>query len=199
MPDYSAAIQNVDRLRTNVLKLIITRNLKKAKALEMVKDIQKYLDRVDILFHFCDDSPQIAHEMPLHAFAYEEGHFELACSTVGPASMQYIWKKNNHTLPEQTSWKLDLQSVSAEDEGYYHCEGKTLTASVRSNAVLVQVHEAIKITTHPEDKVLEYPGNKDVVFHCNGTAQPEVCKYKFIQIYDKFNIVSNPLLFEISY
>ena len=72
--------------------------------------------------------------------------------------MEFRWTKDNHTLPDQLSWRLDVNDVDIEDGGYYVCEGRTMTSSLKSNPVLVSVYQPMKMLAQPSDIVLDYPG-----------------------------------------
>lgn len=116
--------------------------------------------------------------MPTREFAYLEEVFELNCTIDGPASMDYVWRKNDTILPDQTSWKLRIDDVSLDDRGYYSCEGKISAISVVSNKVLVQVYKKPSFIVQPNDQIFDFPGGQKFTWVCNGTAEPN-CFYKW--------------------
>ena len=187
MKGYNIALDSIAQLKGNIRILTTQHGMKKNSAMQLMKHVVASLTNIDNNAHFCEESPKLTKQMPISVLAYTGGDFELACTIAGPASMEFRWWKNNQTIPNQKSWKLEIDEVTMDDGGSYQCEGKTLTTSVKSNQVLVRIYQAMNITTQPIDHVLDYPGGKDVMFNCNGTAEPEAVYKWWFKRYDYGN------------
>ena len=173
MKGYDKAVTSLNILRYFVLSFLRNHAMTKEQASFTVKQIFSLLDEINNNAYFCDEKPSLNVQMPVSVFAYFGEQFELECTIEGPASMEYLWRRNGTLLPNQNSWKLQLSEVTIEDQGFYTCEGKTMTSTVLSNDVLVRVFKRQRLTSEPEDKVLQYPGGQAVTFYCNGTSEPE--------------------------
>jgi len=169
---YSIVKANLRNIKTIATSLLQRTKMNKNQLLKDVDSIMTSLTSVKQHTYFCDGSPVLTQTMRMSVYAYLDENFEMNCNIAGPASMKYIWRKDGLILPKQTSWKLVLKDVSADDQGYYTCEGKILDNSAISNKVLVQVFKAPVLLSQPKSHNLEYPGGKDITWVCNGTADP---------------------------
>ena len=178
---YDNAVSYLAILRSqliNFLEYANTRN--KQTNIKTVSNILQIMKKIDINTYFCDELPRLVEKMPTREFAYLEEVFELNCTIDGPASMDYVWRKNDTILPDQTSWKLRIDDVSLDDRGYYSCEGKISAISVVSNKVLVQVYKKPSFIVQPNDQIFDFPGGQKFTWVCNGTAEPNCfCKWFF--------------------
>ena len=188
---YDTVVSCLAILRSQLIDFVEYANTRnKHTNIKTVGNILQIMKKIDANTHFCDGSPHLVEKMPIREFAYLEEVFELNCTIDGPASMDYVWRKNDTVLPDQTSWKLRIDDVSLDDRGYYSCEGKIWTISVVSNKVLVQVYRKPSFIAQPNDQIFDFPGGQKFTWVCNGTAEPN-CFYKwFFRLYQS----SKPVL-----
>ena len=174
---------------------------KKQTNIQIVSNIFQLLKNIDVNTYFCDHSPRLKEKMPISAVAYLEEFFELICTIDGPATMDYVWRKNDTILPNHLSWKLRIDNVSQDDHGYYSCEGKISTVSVVSNKVLVQVFRQPLFIAQPVDQIFDYPGGQKLTWVCNGTAEPNHFYKWFFRSYQSVKpiLLCESSLLEISH
>ena len=199
---YDRVVSYLTMLGSQLVDLVEYANTRDKKAnMQTVSNIFQLLEKIDVHTYFCDDSPRLVEKMPIKVFAYLKEVFELNCTVDGPALMDYVWRKNDTVLPDQTSWKLRIDEVSIEDRGYYSCQGKISAISVVSNRVLVLVYRKPSFKVQPGDQIFDYPGGQKSTWVCNGTAEPN-CFYKwFFKPYQssKPTLVGESSLFTISF
>lgn len=199
---YDLVISYLTMLGPQLVDLVEYANTRDKKTnIHTVSNVFQLLEKIDVQTYFCDDLPRLLEKMPIKAFAYLKEVFELNCTVDGPASMDYVWRKNDTILPDQTSWKLRIDEVSIEDRGYYSCQGKISTLSAVSNRVLVLVYSKPSFKVQPRDQIFDYPGGQRSTWVCNGTAEPN-CFYKwFFKPYQssKPTLVGESSLFTISF
>ncbi|XP_020901126.2 interference hedgehog isoform X1 [Exaiptasia diaphana] len=136
-----------------------------------------------------DHGPSLAHPTvlisPTHLIVNESQSAILHCSSSGYPRPDVVWSKNNGTLPHKravvdSTGKLDIKHVTANDSGIYQCKASNLLGSTQTTAKL-QVNFPPLLTLNKRT-IYETIGD-DIrlpTCHVTGYPEPKVTWYKSI-------------------
>ncbi|XP_063739706.1 B-cell receptor CD22-like isoform X2 [Eleginops maclovinus] len=103
----------------------------------------------------------------------EEGSsVTLTCSSDANPAANYIWYKENQTLPLGAEGSYHFPSISSEDRGTYYCKSENQYGEIKSSNIFLDVQYAPKLPSVSVSPSAEIEEGSSVTLTCSSDANP---------------------------